>query len=178
MTAALESLSEVPDQAPFDLQLEDGSVVTIREDMVERRRETVSETGEWYIPHVVEPAFGIDRIIWHILDHSYHESEKEGEVYTIMQLPQLTAPYDAVVLPLFDKDGMDTMAEELRRTLSSTGVLKIDYDNSKSIGRRYARADEVGIPWAVTVDHQSLTDHTVTIRRRDDGSQELSLIHI
>ena len=89
-----------------------------------------------------------------------------------MRLPQLTAPYDAVVLPLFDKDGMDTMAEELRRTLSSTGVLKIDYDNSKSIGRRYARADEVGIPWAVTVDHQSLTDHTVTIRRRDDGSQE------
>ena len=124
MTAALESLSEVPDQAPFDLQLEDGSVVTIREDMVERRRETVNETGEWYIPHVVEPAFGIDRIIWHILDHSYHESEKE--VYTIMRLPQLTAPYDAVVLPLFDKDGMDTMAEELRRTLSSTGVLKID----------------------------------------------------
>ena len=83
VTAALESLTEVPDQAPFDLQLEDGSVVTIREDMVERRRETVSETGEWYIPHVVEPAFGIDRIIWHILDHSYHESEKEGEVYTI-----------------------------------------------------------------------------------------------
>ena len=78
VTAALESLTEVPDQAPFDLQLEDGSVVTIREDMVERRRETVSETGEWYIPHVVEPAFGIDRIIWHILDHSYHESEKEG----------------------------------------------------------------------------------------------------
>mgnify|MGYP006249509027 FL=1 len=140
--------------------------------MVERRMETVSETGEWYIPHVVEPAFGIDRIIWHILDHSYQESEKEGEMYTIMRLPQLTAPYDAVVLPLFDKDGMDSMAEELRRKLSSKGVLKIDYDNSKSIGRRYARADEVGIPWAVTVDHQSLLDNTVTIRRRDDGSQE------
>ena len=89
-----------------------------------------------------------------------------------MRLPQLTAPYDAVVLPLFDKDGMDSMAEELRRKLSSKGVLKIDYDNSKSIGRRYARADEVGIPWAVTVDHQSLLDNTVTIRRRDDGSQE------
>ena len=172
VTAALESLSDVPDQVPFDLHLEDGSVVTIREDMVERRMETVSETGEWYIPHVVEPAFGIDRIIWHILDHSYQESEKEGEMYTIMRLPQLTAPYDAVVLPLFDKDGMDSMAEELRRKLSSKGVLKIDYDNSKSIGRRYARADEVGIPWAVTVDHQSLLDNTVTIRRRDDGSQE------
>ncbi len=172
VTAALESLSDVPDQAPFDLHLEDGSVVTISEDMVERRMETVSETGEWYIPHVVEPAFGIDRIIWHILDHSYQESEKEGEMYTIMRLPQLTAPYDAVVLPLFDKDGMDSMAEELRRKLSSKGVLKIDYDNSKSIGRRYARADEVGIPWAVTVDHQSLLDNTVTIRRRDDGSQE------
>ena len=171
VTSAIEGLTDMPKQAPFDIELADGSTITITGEMVERRSETITETGEWFIPHVVEPAFGIDRIIWHILDHSYQESERDGELYTTMRLPQLTAPYDAVVLPLFDKDGMGAMAMELRSSLSSMGSLKIDYDSSKSIGRRYARADEVGIPWAVTVDHQSLEDGTVTIRNRDDGSQ-------
>jgi glycyl-tRNA synthetase len=76
-----------------------------------------------------------------------------------------------VILPLFDKDGMGEMAETLAGILSKTRGLKVQYDNSKSIGRRYARADEAGIPWAITVDHQSLEDGSVTLRRRDDGKQ-------
>ena len=120
---------------------------------------------------MIEPAFGIDRIIWHILDHNYLEMEKEDEQYTILSLDPSVAPYDLVVLPLFDKDGMGEMARELLDQIVSINGVIADIDTSRSIGRRYARSDEIGVPWAVTVDHQSLDDRTVTIRRRDDQKQ-------
>ena len=128
-------------------------------------------SGEYFTPHVIEPAFGIDRIIWHILDHNYMEVDKEGERYTIMSLKPEIAPFDLVVLPLFDKDGMDKMARDILTRINSLRGIIAEIDTSRSIGRRYARADEIGIPWAVTIDHQSLEDHTVTVRRRDDQRQ-------
>ena len=171
VSEAILGLDEIPESLPFTVTLNDDTEVSIEEGMAERRTEDRVVTGEWFTPHVVEPAFGIDRIIWHILDHAYVETEKEGERYSILRLPQRTAPFDAVVLPLFDKDGMGDMAETIAGILSKARGLKIQYDNSKSIGRRYARADEAGIPWAITVDHQSLEDGSVTLRRRDDGKQ-------
>ena len=139
--------------------------------MVIRTEEDSVLTGEYFTPHVIEPAFGIDRIIWHILDHNYQELSKEGEDYTILSLEQNIAPYDVVILPLFDKDGMDIMADEISdRIAAIPGILWVK-DASRSIGRRYARSDEIGIPWAITVDHQSLEDGTVTVRRRDDQAQ-------
>ena len=171
VSKAIGDLDEIPESLPFTITLDDGTEISIDEGMAERRTEDRIVTGEWFTPHVVEPAFGIDRIIWHILDHAYEENVKEGEHYAVLRLPQKTAPFDAVVLPLFDKDGMDDMAETIAATLSKVPGLKLQYDNSKSIGRRYARADEAGIPWAITVDHQSLEDSSVTLRRRDDGKQ-------
>jgi glycyl-tRNA synthetase len=171
VSKAIGDLVEIPESLPFTVTLDDGTEISIDEGMAERRTEDRIVTGEWFTPHVVEPAFGIDRIIWHILDHAYEENVKEGEHYAVLRLPQKTAPFDAVVLPLFDKDGMDDMAETIAATLSRVPGVKVQYDNSKSIGRRYARADEAGIPWAITVDHQSLEDSSVTLRRRDDGKQ-------
>ena len=78
---------------------------------------------------------------------------------------------DRVILPLFDKDGMDQMARDILERINSFRGVIAEIDTSRSIGRRYARADEIGIPWAVTIDHQSLEDNTVTIRRRDDQKQ-------
>ena len=75
------------------------------------------------------------------------------------------------MLPLFSKDGMDVMAREVLSLISSISGIIAEIDTSRSIGRRYARADEIGVPWAVTIDHQSLDDGTVTIRRRDDQRQ-------
>ena len=76
------ALTDLPDSLPFELEIGDGKSVTIEEGMVERI-ETVNVSGEWYTPHVIEPAFGIDRIIWHVLDHAYEEAEKEGEAYLL-----------------------------------------------------------------------------------------------
>ena len=149
----------------------DGNQVTIEHDHVKRLQRTDSITGEWFIPHVVEPAFGIDRIIWHILDHAYEETTKQGENYTLMKLSPTIVPVDFAVFPLFEKGGMKDIAMGVNQQLNSRlGVVSV-YDSSGSIGRRYARADEIGIPICVTVDHQSVTDNTVTVRNRDTGEQ-------
>jgi len=167
----LASLEEIPDSMPFDLKLADGSSVQITSEMVNRRSEEVNVHGEWFTPHVVEPAFGIDRIIWHIIDHAFDEGGKEGEEYTILSLNESVTPYDISILPLFDKDGMGEIARSLASEINSIPGIRADLDTSRSIGRRYARADEIGIPWAITVDHSSLDDDAVTIRRRDDQMQ-------
>ena len=171
VSAALSELKDLPERIPFTLSLADGTTVEIEEGMVTRVLEESTVSGEYFTPHVIEPAFGIDRIIWHILDHNYLESEKEGDEYTILTLEPSLAPYDVVVLPLFAKNGMDMMAREVLERITSISGIVAEIDTSRSIGRRYARADEIGVPWAVTIDHQSLDDATVTVRRRDDQKQ-------
>ena len=168
---ALQNLTEIPESIPFELTLADSSTVRITDDMVTRRSEEVTLHGEWFTPHVIEPAFGIDRIIWHILDHCYTETQKEDENYSIMRLNQSVAPFDVAILPLFDKDGMDDIARQIWASVNSTPGLRGELDANKSIGRRYARVDEIGIPWAITVDHTTLEDGSVTVRRRDDQEQ-------
>lgn len=169
---ALEALEQIPTEFPLELTLSSGEVVTVESEHVKRQRIQQTVNGEWFLPHVVEPAFGIDRIIWHIIDHAWCEIEKEGQDYSVMRLAPDIAPIDVAVLPLFEKDGMGKMAEGLNRTICSTKGLFSYYDGSGSIGRRYARADEVGVPWCVTIDHQSLKDGTATIRQRD-GQQQI-----
>ena len=169
--SALENLDQLPNDLPFNLELNDGSTVEITSEMVERKIIENSVAGEWFTPHVIEPAFGIDRIIWHILDHAYEETEKEGEEYNVLRLNESVAPADVIVLPLFEKDGMGEVARELNSRINSMKGVKSLLDSSKSIGRRYARADEIGVPWAVTIDHQTIEDNTVTVRRRDDQKQ-------
>tara|TARA_B100001094_G_scaffold240731_1_gene236456 strand:+ start:703 stop:2376 length:1674 start_codon:yes stop_codon:yes gene_type:complete len=161
---------------PVEVLLEDGRKLTVESQHVKRVQKTVKETGEWFIPHVVEPAFGIDRILWHVLDHAYVESEKGGEPYRMLKLASLVAPIDVVILPLFEKGGMDEIAAALHKRCCSIPNLVSMYDASGSIGKRYARADEIGVPLCITVDHQSLEDNTVTMRMRDDGSQVRILI--
>lgn len=168
-----EAVENLPKEVTFpaEVTLANGETVTVEDEHVKPNQKTLKETGEWYIPHVIEPAFGIDRIIWHVLDHAYHEVEKNDETYTVMQLSPSVAPIDYAVFPLFEKDGMDTLANELHQRLcKKRGVVSM-YDGSGSIGRRYARADEIGVPTCITVDHQSIEDGTVTLRNRDTREQ-------
>ena len=154
------------------IELDSGESVTVDSQHVKRNQRTEIVTGEWFIPHVVEPAFGIDRIIWHILDHAYDEVSKGEDLYTVPRLENTVAPIDYCVFPLFEKDGMGVMARLINTNLcSKPGVISM-YDSSGSIGRRYARADEIGVPVCITVDHQSLEDNTVTMRDRDTGEQK------
>jgi len=169
--SAVEKLP-IDTEFPCVIELDSGESVTVDSQHVKRNQRTEIVTGEWFIPHVVEPAFGIDRIIWHILDHAYDEVSKGEDLYTVLRLENTVAPIDYCVFPLFEKDGMGVMAKLINTNLcSKPGVISM-YDSSGSIGRRYARADEIGVPVCITVDHQSLEDNTVTMRDRDTGEQK------
>tara|TARA_Y100000589_G_scaffold166903_1_gene158889 strand:+ start:20748 stop:22415 length:1668 start_codon:yes stop_codon:yes gene_type:complete len=166
------TVEQFPAQTEFPQEITiDGEKLIVEQNHVKRLQRIDTITGEWFIPHVVEPAFGIDRIIWHILDHAYHELEKQDEDYTLMKLNPNIVPVDYCVFPLFEKDGMGAMAKTVNDALNKKIGVVATYDSSGSIGRRYARADEIGVPICITIDHQSLTDNTVTIRDRDTGEQ-------
>lgn len=127
-------------------------------------------TGERYVPHVIEPAAGADRATLAFLVDAYDEDEIEGERRTVLRLHPLLAPVKVGVLPLVRKDGQPEVAREIYLTLREH--VQAEYDEGGAIGRRYRRQDEIGTPWAVTVDHQSLADFTVTLRDRDSLTQD------
>ena len=132
--------------------------------------ETVTESGEHVTPHVVEPSFGIGRIVYTVLTHAYSTDEVDGEERAYLDLPAEVAPTTVGVFPLMGKDGMDERAEEIAETLRDAGF-SVTYDESGNIGRRYRRQDEVGTPYCVTVDYESLEHDTVTVRERDSTDQ-------
>jgi glycyl-tRNA synthetase len=127
-------------------------------------------SGERYVPHVIEPAAGADRATLAFLVDAYDEEEVEGESRTVLRLHPRLAPVKAAVLPLVRKDGQPELAKEVRGLLR--GLMQTEYDEGGSIGRRYRRQDEIGTPWCVTIDHESLEDRTVTIRDRDTLAQD------
>ncbi len=126
--------------------------------------------GEEIVPHVIEPSFGIDRILYTVLEHSYHEEPVEGETRVVLRLLPGISPVDVAVLPLMDKDELNAPAKKIFDSFRSCGMLA-EYDTSGSIGRRYRRNDEIGTPYCVTVDYQTLEDGTVTVRDRDSMQQ-------
>jgi glycyl-tRNA synthetase len=128
-------------------------------------------TKERYVPHVIEPAAGADRATLAFLVDAYDEEETpEGETRTVLKLHPRLAPVKVAVCPLVKKDGQPELAREVFASLR--GVMQTEYDEGGSIGKRYRRQDEIGTPWCVTIDHQSLQDRTVTVRDRDSLAQE------
>jgi glycyl-tRNA synthetase len=131
-------------------------------------------TGERYVPHVIEPAAGADRAALAFLVDAYDEErvapEKGGEERTVLRLHPQLAPIKVAVLPLLRKDGHPELAREVY--LGLRGRVQAEYDEGGSIGRRYRRQDEIGTPYCVTIDHQSLEDGTVTVRHRDSLAQD------
>jgi glycyl-tRNA synthetase len=128
------------------------------------------QSGEAYVPHVVEPAAGVGRTILALLCDGFDKDTLGGEERTVLRLHPAVAPVKVAVLPLLRKDGHPEVAREIHRSLRSH--FSSEYDEGGAIGRRYRRQDEIGTPFAVTVDHQTLEDRTVTLRHRDTLEQE------
>ena len=128
------------------------------------------QTKERYVPHVIEPAAGADRATLAFLADAYDEEEVDGETRTVLKLHPRLAPVKVAVLPLVRKDGQPEVAREIVAALR--GQMQTEYDEGGSIGKRYRRQDEIGTPYCVTVDHQTLEDRTVTVRDRDSLAQE------
>lgn len=131
-------------------------------------------TGERFVPHVVEPSAGADRAALAFLCEAYQEDEapdENGQMKTrvVMRLHPRLAPIKAAIFPLVKKDGMPELAKEIYAELKRD--MTVYYDEKSAVGRRYRRQDEIGTPYCVTVDGDSLTDKTVTIRDRDTLEQ-------
>ena len=128
------------------------------------------QTKERYLPHVIEPAAGLGRTILALLCDAYDEDEQGGEQRTVLRLHPKVAPIKVAVLPLLRKDGHPELAREIYEDLRTR--MSAEYDSGGHIGKRYRRQDEIGTPFAVTIDHQSVEDHTVTLRQRDSLQQD------
>ncbi|HIQ24227.1 MAG TPA: glycine--tRNA ligase [Pyrodictium delaneyi] len=123
-------------------------------------------SGKRFIPHVAEPSFGVERLLFVTLDYAY--SEKDGRV--VLRVPRRIAPIEAAVFPIVRDEKLMRVARSIWRKILESGMYAI-YDDDGSIGRRYARVDEIGVPAAITVDYQTLEDNTVTLRDRDTWRQ-------
>jgi glycyl-tRNA synthetase len=126
----------------------------------------VFKEGRKFIPHVVEPSFGSDRLAYVAVEFAYQAKKDRA----VLSFPRDFSPTQIGVYPLVIKDGLPEKAQEVYETLVKKGFTA-EYDESGSIGRRYARADEAGTPLGVTVDYDTLKDDTVTVRDRDSWKQ-------
>lgn len=128
---------------------------------------SVVDDGKKVVPHVVEPSFGIDRAIYATLLYCYRQGKERG--WEWFEFPARIAPYTAAVFPLVNKDKLPEKAEEVYKILKN--CFDVFFDDSGSIGKRYARADEIGTPFCITIDYESLEKDTVTIRDRNTTKQ-------
>lgn len=127
-------------------------------------------TGERITPYVIEPAIGADRLFLALFTDAYTEEEVNGETRVVMKFTPQIAPVKVAVLPLSKKPELSEVAHQVWKDLS--GTMKVEYDETQSIGKRYRRQDEIGTPLCVTVDFESLEDKAVTVRHRDTMEQE------
>ena len=129
------------------------------------------ETNKHYVPYVVETSIGLDRMFLAILSSSYKEEKLDDqEVRIVLKIPPQIAPVKLAVLPLTKKDTLPEKAREILKSLQLN--FSCQYEEKDSIGKRYRRQDAIGTPYCITVDHETLEDDTITLRNRDDMSQE------
>jgi len=170
---ALEAKAE-RDRAAFDgetVEVEvDGETYEVPVEKTGFSVEEVTEAGRHITPHVVEPAFGVGRVVYTVLAHALDTDEVDGEERDVLRLDPEVAPTFVGVFPLMDKDGLGEEARGLARDLREAGF-SVTYDDSGNIGRRYRRQDEVGTPFCVTIDYESLEDGDATLRDRDSTDQ-------
>lgn len=164
------ALAKVPAQEVADVMAKDGSIMVegyqVFKEQVDIGKQKTIVRGTRFIPHVVEPSFGCDRLFYVALEYAY--GVKDDRV--VLSFPRTIAPIQVGIYPLMSKDGLDVKAKDIQKMLVCEGFMT-EFDETGSIGRRYARADEAGIQLGITIDYDSLKDDTVTIRDRDTWRQ-------
>ncbi|KAI8066512.1 glycyl-tRNA synthetase [Gongronella butleri] len=148
----------------------DGQTFEVEASDVKVARVTVTEHIREYTPNVIEPSFGIGRILYSLLEHSWWVREGD-EARNVLSFPAVVAPFKCCLLPLSGNEVFAPFVKKYSRALRKNGISTRTDDSKASIGRRYARNDELGIPYAITIDFQTVEDGTVTLRERDSTEQ-------
>jgi glycyl-tRNA synthetase len=149
----------------------DGKTVEVPSNCYKVVETKEKQIGEKFVPHVIEPSYGIDRILYCILEQNYVEVKKKDEEYRLLKLKPEIAPIKVGVFPLVNDEHLVKTAKIIDKDLRNAGIATY-YDEGGTIGRRYARMDEIGTPFCVTIDHDTLKDKSVTIRDRDTTKQD------
>lgn len=147
-----------------------GQSVEVAKENVTVVKGTVTEHVREYTPNVIEPSFGIGRILYSLLEHSWWV-RGDDEARNVLSFPTIVAPYKCCLLPLSGNEQFIPFVRKFSRELRAAGVSLRTDDSKTSIGRRYARNDELGIPYAITIDFDTVQDGTVTLRERDSTKQ-------
>ncbi|KAK5671496.1 Glycine--tRNA ligase 1, mitochondrial [Batrachochytrium dendrobatidis] len=155
----------------------DGKQYKVTADMISVVQKTIKISVREYTPNVIEPSFGIGRILYALLEHSYYVRESD-EQRAVFKFPASVAPIKALVAPISNNAEFSPFIKEIVASLRRSGVANKVDDSTSSIGRRYARNDELGTPFAITIDFQTVQDKTVTLRERDTIKQIRSTIPI
>jgi len=171
------ALAKFPAQQVAEAMEKQGSFMAgtyqIFKEQVDISHQKTIVRGTHFIPHVVEPSFGCDRLFYVALEYAYRIKDDR----VVLSFPRCITPIQVCVYPLMAKDGLDTKALEIQKQLTCAGFMT-DYDEAGSIGRRYARADEAGVALGITIDYDTLQDDTVTIRDRDSWQQVRTPINV
>jgi glycyl-tRNA synthetase len=129
-------------------------------------------TKERYVPNVIESSVGVGRLFMAVLTDAYHEEEINGETRVVLKIDPKIAPVKVAILPLSKKPELSELSRKVYKDFVRSTNYNVEYDETQSIGKRYRRQDEIGTPYCVTIDFESLEDHAVTVRERDSMKQE------
>jgi glycyl-tRNA synthetase len=153
----------------------EGKVFTITSDLLAIERKTFKQSIREFTPNVIEPSFGFGRILYTLLEHSFWCREQDIE-RGVLSLPPVVAPTKVLIVPLSAKEEFDPLVQEVSTKLRKAGIFSRVDDSNTSIGKRYARNDELGTPFGVTLDFASVQNRTMTLRERDTTDQLIGSI--
>ncbi|KAH7907057.1 hypothetical protein BJ138DRAFT_1161032 [Hygrophoropsis aurantiaca] len=154
----------------------DGKSVTLTSEMVIVERKTFKQSVREFTPNVIEPSFGFGRILYSLLEHSFWCREQDIE-RGVLSLPPIVAPTKVLIVPLSAKEEFDPLVKDVSTKLRKAGIFSRVDDSNTSIGKRYARNDELGTPFGVTLDFASVANGTMTLRERDTTEQLIGPIN-
>jgi len=161
---------ELAEKGTSSVQCPDGKSYDITSDLVKVEAVTKTEYMREFIPNVIEPSFGIGRILYSLLEHSYWAREQD-KARGVLSLPSLVAPIKVLIVTISQDPQLRVLIHDISRKMRKIGIASRVDDSSASIGKKYARNDELGTPFGCTVDFASLTKGTMTLRERDSTSQ-------
>ncbi|KAI9098701.1 hypothetical protein DFS34DRAFT_86393 [Phlyctochytrium arcticum] len=166
----LQAMSKELAKGPIEVVGTDGNTYSLTKDLVQIEKRTFKEHVREYVPNVIEPSFGIGRILYSLLEHSYYVRDGD-EQRGVLKFPTCVAPTKALVLPISHNASFTPFVQEIVKSLRKRNISNRVDDSGSTIGKRYARNDELGTPLAITVDFQTVQDQTVTLRERDSTKQ-------
>ncbi|KAF8730053.1 hypothetical protein AX14_005747 [Amanita brunnescens Koide BX004] len=162
-------------QGSTSIKTEEGKQFHITPELISIEKKTFKQSIREYTPNVIEPSFGLGRILYVLLEHSYWCREQDVE-RGVLSLPPVVAPTKVLIVPLSAREEFDPLVQEVSTKLRKAGVFSRVDDSNTSIGKRYARNDELGTPFGVTLDFASIQNRTMTLRERDTMDQRIGPI--